>query len=259
MNQIKQKFMLQKPILLVFILVITLSILTGCGSDKEASTPDPTPIPDPAPASTPAVPSDNNNNQVQDKKDSIMELINKGSQIDEMYYELVMIGAGLSSDSKSWLKGSKMKLDTTMNGQRLISIFDLSKGELISYMPGETMAMKMTTEEYPALDNTTPIDYVKQLSKNEFVLLETESVNGMECQVIQIASGPSLFKQWISIEHGIVVKVEEDYDGQKTVIDFKNLEIGPGSVSDDVFTLPQGLEIFDMNEMMPNLSDAVSP
>ena len=152
-----------------------------------------------------------------------------------------------------------MKIDTTINGQRLISIFDLSKGELISYMPGEKMAMKMNVEEYQGQDNITPMDYVKQLDKNEFVLTGSEKVNGMECQVIQIANGTSLFKQWISVEYGIVVKVEEDHDGQKTVMEFTNLKVGPGSVSDDIFAFPQDLEIFDMNEMTQAFPSAVSP
>lgn len=237
-----------KSILLVTILIITLSIFTGCGGNKEAGTPDPVPTPTPTPATTPVEPSDGN--QAPDKKETVLELISKGSQIDEMYYELVIIGAGLSSESKSWLKGTKMKIDTTVNGQRLVSIFNLPKGELISYMPEEKMAMRIKIEEYQGQDNITPIDYVNQLNKDEFVVVGTEKVNGMDCQVIQIASGASLFKQWISIEHGVVVKVEENHDGQTSVLEFKNLKIGPGSVADDIFTLPQDLEIFDMNEIM---------
>lgn len=241
-----------RSILLVSILIIALTIFTGCGGSKDEGTPDsdPTPTPSSAPASTPVENSDNN--QVQDKKESVIELINKGSLIDEMYYELIIIGAGLSSESKSWLKGNKMKIDTTVNGQRLISIFDLLKGEVISYMPGENMAMKTSEEEYQGLDNITPIDYIDQLNKDQFVLVGTEKVNGMECQVIQIASGTSLFKQWISIDHGIVIKVEENHDGQTTVLEYKNLKVGPGSVADDIFTVPQDLEIFDMDEMMVN-------
>lgn len=232
-----------RSILLISILIIALSIFTGCGGNKDASAP---------PVKTPDNNQSPDNEQIQDKEESVIELISRGSQIDEMYYELVMIGAGLSSESKSWLKGDKMKIDTTINGQRLISIFDLVKGEVISYTPGENMAMKTSEEEYPGMDNITPIDYINRLDKGEFVSVGTEKFNGMECQVIQIASGTSLFKQWISTEHGIVVKVEEDYNGQKIVMEFKNLKVGPGSVTDDVFAVPQGLEIFDMNEMMPS-------
>ena len=104
-------------LLLVSILILALFFLPACGRSKQAN--DPTPNPTPAPASTPASAPAPDKNPPVDNKDTVIELIAKGSQIKEMSYNMVMIGPGLSSESKVWLKGKKMKTDTLMNGQQI--------------------------------------------------------------------------------------------------------------------------------------------
>lgn len=236
-----------KPILLVTILTLFVALfsLSACGGNQQANSPTPAPAPTPPPSTSTPAPE-----KPVDEKAAVIELVAKGSLVNEMSYVMVMVGAGLTSESKAWLKGNKMKLDTTFNGEQSITIFDLTKGELLTYMPSENMGFKMDYEEYQGQDSSTPVDYVKNLEKNEFVFVGNEKVNGLECKVIQIANGTDIFKQWISVKYGVVVKVQQTYDGQEVVIEYRNLKVGEGSVDDEVFRLPEGLEILDMNQMM---------
>lgn len=234
-----------KLLLLILFLLLGTMVLSGCGSDKSKAPSAPSSPSPVAPAPSPASPAENE--KAPDEKEIVSGLINKGKEIKEMSYDMVMIGAGLSSESKVWLKGTMMKTDSTFNGQRIISIFDSVNGEVISYLPGDNMATKMKIEEYPGQDSTTPIDYTQQLNKADIRPAGNETINGMECKVLTIISVEGSCKQWLSTDYGIVVKVEEDLHGQGITIEYKNIEVGQGSVSNDTLKLPEGMEVIDPN------------
>ena len=240
------------PFLALILLVILGITLAGCGAakPKEAAKPAPS-------GSSAAAPSENQ--KPKDEKEEIKALANKGKATKEMSYTLVMTGAGLSSESKVWLKDNKLKTDSTINGQRTITLFDLTSGETISYLPDDKIATKLKIEEYQGQDNITPIDYVRELDSSNFTLAGTETVNGMECKVIAINTGEASYKEWLSTEYGMVVKVEEEFNGQKVTVQFRNIKLGSGTVPDNTFNLPQGIEVIDMNAMMQKLPSAGKP
>jgi hypothetical protein len=236
---------------LSILLIIFILVISGCGGasktkDTNATTPAPTPV-----AGTSQL-SPEENKKAPDDKEIILNLIDKSKHQQEMSYTLFMTGAGISSESKVWLKDNKLKTDSVVNGQRAISIFDLTKGEVISYLPNENIATKLKMEEYQGQDNTTPLDYVQQLDKSNFRVTGTETINDMECKVISITSGEASFKEWISTKTGMVVKVEEELNGEIITVEFKDTKIGSGTVPDNTFALPQGVEIMDINAMMQN-------
>ena len=49
---------------------------------------------------------------------------------------------------------------------------------------------------------------------------------------------------WISEEHGLPLRVEANEGGVKTVLEYKNIKVGP--IPDDTFKMPAGVEIMDM-------------
>ncbi len=231
----------------VLLLILTLAF-AGCGVKTEtpAEPPESKAPADPSSAG----PSDSPTAEAQTPAENeiISGLIAKGQEIKEMSYDLVMIGAGLSAESKVFLKEKKMKIDSVFNGQRMISILDFSQGELLTYLPGDPVATKMKMEEYQGQDHITPVDYLQELEKADFRPVGTETVNSMECKVVTVISTEGSYKMWLSTQYGLVVKVEGGLDGQG-VIEYKNIQVGPGTVAEDTFELPPGMDILDMNDM----------
>lgn len=239
--------------LLLTLLLLGSLFLAGCGGDQpeKNSTPNPPPgAQSDAPKASPDKP------KVPDEKELIADLIAQGQEIKEMSYDMVMIGAGLSSESEAWIKDKKMKTDTVFNGQRLISVFDWNKDEVISYLPGDMNATKIKIGEYQGQDSVTPLTYTADLDKADYRPAGMETVNGMECQVLKVITVDGSFQEWLSTEYGIVVKVEGEFNGQGITIEFKNIQLGPGSVPSDTFNLPEGMEVIDFNAMMPNSPEA---
>jgi outer membrane lipoprotein-sorting protein len=227
-------------------------VLSGCNIFKPPKTSAPAPSPA-APSSSPIPPA--GDEKTPDEKAIISGLITKGQGIKEMSYDMFIIGAGLSFESQAWLKDNMLKTDYILNGQRIISVFDLAKDEVISYLPGDKIATKMKMEEYQGQDGTTPLDYTQELAKTDFRLLGTETVNNLECMILKIIDVEGNNKMWLSTAYGLVVKVEEeDLQGQGVTIEFKNINIGEGSVFDNTFKIPEGIEVIDLNEMIENFS-----
>jgi len=222
--------------LLAFLMAVSVLILSGCGGSKASS-----------PSSTTASSSVN-----ASQEETITGLTAKGLVIKEMSYELVSAGAGVSLNSKAWLKDKKMKADTTFNGQRTISLFDLANNEVITYLPGEKMATKIKVAEYQGQDNVTPLDYTKLLNNSSFKIVGAENVGGLECQVITGTIGQVDYKQWLSTQYGIVVKIETKLNGEISTLEYQNIKVGAGTVPENTFDLPQGIEIIVLDNIMRN-------
>jgi len=239
---------------IVISLILFIFTISGCGADNPKETKPPAL---PSAPSTGGQADPTSSDKAADDKQRILALVDQGQFIKEMSYTLVMTGAGISSESQVWYKDNRMKVDSVFNGYRSISLFDMAKGEVLSYTPNEKTATKIKLVEYQGQDNITPIDYIQHLDQTDFQFSGTETVNKVECQVISLTSGEAHYKQWINTENGLIVKVEEDLNGEKITIEFKDIHLG--SIPDAIFDLPQGIEIMDLNAIMQNMPDMKTP
>ncbi|NLO97804.1 MAG: DUF4412 domain-containing protein, partial [Peptococcaceae bacterium] len=180
-----------KVLIIVTILLLNSTFLCACGSKKKPDTAaQPSVFEISSAEQEEASPGGQNDSAADQKastdKDAISELLAKGSNINEICYDLIIIGAGISSETKVWFKNKKMKIDSLLNGKRTFYIFDLEKDEIISYLPGEDMATKQRSYEYTGTDSITPMDLASFLNNNDYKLMGTQTVNGMECQLLTV-------------------------------------------------------------------------
>ncbi|EQB20902.1 hypothetical protein UNSWDHB_1741 [Dehalobacter sp. UNSWDHB] len=223
----------KKLLTITVLLLISTLILSACSFKNNSSAPS---------AAAPSAGTVDTSDQ-----EVVSNLIMKGAGLREISYHLVTTNAGVSSESSVWFQDTKMKTDTTTNGQRMISIFNLEKGEIVSYRPGQNAAAKVNINEYKGNDNITPMDYSLALDTDEnadvsYQIIGTQTLNGLECKIISVTSGQGNYKDWLSTKYGIVIKFELVQDGQTNTSEYTDIKVGAGSIPEGTFDLPK--EIF---------------
>lgn len=227
-------------LLMMAVLVLTLLALAGCGGGKKETT------------------GQAQSQQVAGQKageGTPAELFAKGKKIEGMSYDFTMSSMGVSMTGKYWIQGNKFKSEATMEGQRAVTIFD---GEsFYTYSPDQNTAMKITPDK--AKKSETPMDYIKDAdSKPDKVkVVESLTYEGVPCKVIIVtgADGKEQSKMWVREDYGVPVRVEYiDAGGNKTVMEYKNLNIGPQPP--ETFKLPEGVQVQDLGELMKQMPQA---
>lgn len=224
-------------------LVIAMVTISGCGGSKQEAAQKP----------------EANNEQQQTntsepaKNETIADILAKGTKIEGMSYDYTMTMGQEVVSGKVWLQGKKMKTETEVAGIKAVIIFDGDANTAYSYMPAQNIAMKLPMEEREKVGKT-PLDYIKDADPNATAVTENTILDGVPCKVITVknaATGDET-KMWVREDYGVPMKVEAiAKDGVKTLMEFKNFEVG--SLPDDTFTLPAGVKINDLGNMMKKL------
>lgn len=218
--------------------ILSGAILAGCGGDKTSGQP--------ATGQT----------SQSAKAESISDILAKGEKFDGMSYEYTVTAADMTMNGKVWMQGKKMKTESAMGGQNVISFFDGDANTVVIYNPAEKTAMKMSAgqaEEQNAIAET-PVDYTSEIDKTSLKELETVVYEGVKCRVVEVGDKESkaVTKMWIREDYGFPMRIEStDPTGEKFVMEYKNMKIG--SIAADVFQLPAGVQVTDMSEMMKQM------
>ena len=250
---------------LVGILAAVL-VLSGCGGDKQApesaAKPEAQPqtqaetqvdTPAQAQAQTPEqTPADTQGPSSSDKAGNsgdgeVTALLAKSKEIKEISFEYEIIeGKERAASGGAWVKGSRVKNEITVDGQTMASIYDTAKGEAYMYVKGEkTATLSELTPEITGFFQT-PTNFYDDVDVSMVKIVDTETYDGHKCKVMSIVdeTGWEESKMWVSVEYGIPLRIETDDAAGLLVLEYKNIKVG--SVPDDVFQLPKGVEILDM-------------
>lgn len=153
-------------------------------------------------------------------------------------YDTIAYINGMQVNSKNFVKGGKMRLETNHGGMSTIVIYDGQK--FYSYMPQQNMAMVIPGNQagQGAVD---PSDY-----KKDTQYVGDEIVDGIPCEVRRGNTGS--MRVWISKATDFPVKVES---GGSTIY-FKNPRFNI-SLDDSLFALPSGTQVQDMGSFMSGM------
>lgn len=144
-----------------------------------------------------------------------------------------------SQTSKVWIKGNKMKIETVVEGEKMITILDDDAHTMKMYYESSGMLMVMTYEpQDSALDETEGI------TEYNPVILGTETYDGKVCTVVQYTIEGTVTKMWIWKQYGFPIKIEATSSDGTYVIEYKNIVFN--NVSDDVFVLPEATTTMTM-------------
>ena len=99
-----------------------------------------------------------------------------------------------------------------------------------------------------------PSDYQDNIVKDSIKSLETVVYEGVKCRVITFVDKEdgATAKMWLREDYGLPMKQEVvSKKGEKMTIEYKNMKIGAQAA--DLFKLPAGVKVQDMNAMMQNM------
>ena len=222
-----------RKIMTLAVIVSVLFVLAGCGGSDKTST--------------------SSSNQSTAKQESAADLLAKGKNLPGLTYDYVMkVKEGPTMTGKVWLSGKKMKTESTMENQKIITFLDGEANVIYNYMPSQAKIMKIPFD--PTKAAKTPEQYSQETDAAKVKILETVNYDGVSCKVVlrEEKSGQSQVKMWVREDYGIPAKVEVMEAGVlQMTAEYKNIKVG--SVPPETFALPQGVPVIDMSEMMKQM------
>ncbi len=223
---------MKKIVLLAAIALLAL-ILTGCGGkDKQSAASNPPPV----------------------KQESMTDLFDKGRNLPGITYDYVVkIQEGTGLSGKMWVAGKKMKIETVIEKQKMVTYLDGEANVVYNYLPEQNMLMKVPFD--PSQANKSPDQYTKDTDAAKVKILETVVYDGEKCKVVILEEEKQQqVKLWVREDYGIPAKVEITEAGAVFMTaEYKNIKVAP--VPPETFVLPQGVPVTDMSEMMKNLPE----
>ena len=222
---------MKKLTILTAIALLVFS-LSGCSGTDKADT---------SPSNSPA------------KQETAADLLAKGNNLPGLTYDYtVKTKEGSGMEGKVWVSGKNMKTEAAMENQKIITFLDGDTNVLYNYMPSQSMIMKIPFDPEKAVKS--PEQYSKEADAAKAKILETVTYDGIHCKVVLIEEKEEQqqIKMWVREDYGIPVKVEVTQAGVlQMTAEYKNITVGP--VPPEAFTLPQGIPVTDMGEMMKQL------
>lgn len=240
MNNKVSKFLLVMLLLLIF-----SSLLSGCGGDKK-----PAPSATPAPAPTVTAPA-----KPVASEEPLAAIMLKAKNTPGFSYDMTITGPGMNTTSKIWSMKEKMRVENQFEGKKMITIVD---GDITyNYNPETNIAMKFSLKDMPggmAEKPENPADFQDQMVKDSIQEVGKETVDGVRCRVFSYKDKDdgATAKMWLREDYGLPMRQEiTAKTGEKMTIQYKNMKIGAQPA--DLFRLPAGAKIQDMAEIMKNM------
>lgn len=223
--------------LIIALLMTCCVVLGGCGSSQET----------PETSSPPAA------EEEKSSSNELEKIMNAAKEVTDLSFEVesTVTGGGqtMTTHSKYWMSGKKLRVETETAGVTSIMIAN-GNGEAWVYSPTEKMAMKIPDIEVP---NDLPNEWVGQEELDAYKIIGHEKMNGYDCVVVTITGDEgTLSKMWLTEDKGMPVRMAAESTEGNIVIEYKNYNIG--KQSEDLFQLPSDAQVMDMSQL-PNIPE----
>jgi len=179
-------------------------------------------------------------------EESLEDILGGISGIDSIKYDMTVIPPeGDEFTTRIWIKGSKMRTESSVEGETVVMILDQDAETMYMYMPEQNMAMKMTFDTSQVEDSV--IDETEGITAQNPVTVGTETLDGKVCLVIEYSGDGVTTRAWIWKEKGLPVQMTMNTPQGDSTIKYQNYDFG--AIDDSVFSIPEGVEIVDMSQL----------
>jgi outer membrane lipoprotein-sorting protein len=147
-----------------------------------------------------------------------------------------------TTTTKIWVKGNKMRMETTAEGQLMVTLLDMDAHTMYMYYPDQNMAMMMTYE--PA---ESAMDEAQAVEDYNPTIIGHKTLDGKYCLVVEYTVEGQTATMWIWEEHGFPIRIEMTTAEGTVIMEYKNIEFV--DIPDSMFELPEGVEIMEIPGM----------
>ncbi len=173
---------------------------------------------------------------------TLSDVLGLASSIPTMKYDMVTTTTGnIVTTATMWVKKSKMRMESTQQGQNVIMLVDGDAKTMYMYMPAQNMAIKMDYSQSPQ----SASDSSGSATKYNPVILGSETIDGKVCRVIQFTADGAVTKEWVWEAKGLPVRIQVTTAQGASTTDFKNYDFS--DIPDSMFVLPAGVSIQSLN------------
>lgn len=245
-----------KPSVVGMLFLLTMLFLWGCGGNDAIEEPK---SEVPSPVETPVSQEGEEPEQEEEQGETVLsqeelrELFVKGKNLDEFYYEMKVSGLGEDDGTtRMYMKEGLMRIESEIMGQGFMMIY--SEDAFFTLDPQSKTAIKMPMDQVDNEDRevVTMEDMVDDLDGENMTYLGKETVNGISCHVVESReqSSGNQMKMWLHEEYGMPMKIESK-SGTDEIYVMEVTDFKTGNLSDDLFELPEGYEIIDLENLIP--------
>ncbi len=217
---------------LPLLLVLMLVLIAGCSSQEKPANTDS--------GQTPA-------NQQEKGETSLVDVFAKNKGIQSMSFEMTTtMPEGPALESKMWFKGENLRMETNMPeaGGNVVYIANKADKAMYMYQPAQNIAMKLPYKEEQF---SGPQDKAQDVDASKAHYVGKDKIDGKTCLVYELSVEGAKEKIWVWEEYGLPLRMETEAEGQKTIIEYRNVKVG--DIDDNMFKLPAGTQIMDMANM----------
>jgi outer membrane lipoprotein-sorting protein len=238
MMDLKKNLPLTLCLLALFLFTV---VLAGCGTapqdtsapaDKEAAAPS--------------------SEKSSDSEPVLKDLLGKGKALNEMSFDCETQVGEQKMLVKTWIKGKKVRseMESPEAGGKIINIIDSAAGVVYVYQPEQKMATKMDISMAQQDGSSSPQEDLEAMNPEKMKYVGKDTIDGKKCLVYEITEdNVGTSKVWLWEENGIPLRMEVISDGEKIVMEYRNIKIG--GIPDSMFELPKGTQIMEFN--MPTM------
>ena len=224
-------------------IILCLSLLfAGCSSSNNAdstSTTDNTPETGETSTTTPS--TSDEPEATESSGDELNDVINLATDIESVSFDMEVTSPGAGAmTTRIWLKGLKMKTETSAEGQTIINLIDQAAGTMYTYIPAQNTAFMVTYTQ----PQESPMESIQGIEQYQPTIVGTETIDGKVCLVAEYTVQGMSTKMWIWQEYGFPIRVVTVTDQGTTTINYTNISFD--NIPDSEFELPAGVQIMDM-------------
>jgi len=171
---------------------------------------------------------------------TLNDLLDLSSNIISVKYDMSISGQSIPTTTATvWAKKNRMRMEMAQQGMNVITLIDTNAKTMYAYMPAQNMAMKIPFD--PAQVPKSPTEDAKSLQNSGARVVDTETMDGKVCTVVEFTSGQGSGRMWIWQDKGLPIRVETTTPAGKITVEYKNMDLA--DIPDSMFELPAGVKI----------------
>lgn len=179
--------------------------------------------------------------------DDLATVLSRVDDVDSVKYDIELVSPESRAEMHFALKGDRIRSEMTYDGQQGIILIDTAAQTLYNYMPAQNMAFRMDSLMAQEILGNSLKEQAHGLLSFDPVVVGRETIDGMDCLVVEYSIEGYDNKMWIWERHGLPIKMETTTERGLVQATAHNIEFV--ELPDSMFELPAGVQIINPSNL----------